>query len=373
MRHPLHSICPYFAMFPEGFVAEQLYAYTRPDDVVLDPFCGRGTTILESLLNNRQGLGTDINPVAACIAGAKANVPALKSVLVRIAKLAKEFEKQAFRELPSTKFFQHCFHRDTYAEVAFLRDALAWRRSSTDRFIAAVMLGILHGESHRSGMCLSNRMPRTISTKPEYSVRWWQERGLQAPRRETFEVLSQAVRFRFSQPPPDQRGRVVLSDARRCGQVLKKHAGSVALIVTSPPYIDTTDYAEDQWLRLWFLGGEPKPMLRLHKDDRHTMAENYWSFLEEAWRGCAPLLRDTAHVVVRIGGSKLSKSELLHGLHGSLVRGLGGRTVQALNQGNSSQITKRQTNSFRPGTSPDRLEHDFTFLVTRLDKTERNS
>ena len=45
MRHPLHSICPYFAMFPEGFVLEQLYAYTRPNDVVLDPFCGRGTTV----------------------------------------------------------------------------------------------------------------------------------------------------------------------------------------------------------------------------------------------------------------------------------------------------------------------------------------
>jgi len=363
MRHPLHSICPYFAMFPEGFVAEQLYAYTRPDDVVLDPFCGRGTTVLESLLNNRQGLGTDINPVAACIAGAKANVPALKSVLARIDKLAEEFDKQTFRQQPQTEFFEQCFQRDTYSEVAFLREALVWRRRSTDRFIAAVMLGILHGESHRSGMYLSNRMPRTISTKPEYSVRWWRERGLQPPRRETFEVLRQATRFRFSQPPPERRGSVVLSDARRCGQVLKKHTGNVALIVTSPPYIDTTDYAEDQWLRLWFLGGEPRPMLRLHKDDRHTLAKNYWSFLEEVWRGCAPLLRDTARIVVRIGGTKFGKPELLQGLHEGLVRGMAARTVRALNQGTSSQITKRQTNSFRPGTSPDRLEHDFTFSV----------
>ncbi len=364
MRHPLHSICPYFAMFPEGFVAEQLYAYTRPDDVVLDPFCGRGTTVLESLLNNRQGLGTDINPVAACIAGAKANVPALKSVLARIGELAGDFGKQTYRELPPTEFFEHCFHQDTYAEVAFLRGILSWRRSSVDRFIAAVMLGILHGESHRSGMYLSNRMPRTISTKPDYSVRWWRERGLRPPRRETFEVLRQAARFRFSQPPPTRKGHVVLTDARRCARVLRKHEGSVALVVTSPPYIDTTDYAEDQWLRMWFLGGEPKPMLRLHKDDRHTSAENYWSFLEDVWRGCAPLLRDKARIVVRIGGTKLDKPVLLQGLRGSLVQGLGGRTVRALNQGTSSQIAKRQTNSFRPGTSPDRLEHDFTFSIS---------
>lgn len=364
MRHPLHSICPYFAMFPEGFVAEQLYAYTRPGDVVLDPFCGRGTTVLESLLNNRQGLGTDINPVAACIAGAKANVPALKSVLNRVEELSARFKEEMANEVPPTEFFEHCFHRDTYAEVAFLRGALAWRRSATDRFIAAVVLGVLHGESHRSGMYLSNRMPRTISTKPDYSVRWWRERGLHPPRRETFEVLREAVRFRFSQPPPERRGSVKLSDARRCGQVLKKHTGSVALVVTSPPYIDTTDYAEDQWLRLWFLGGDPKPVLRLHKDDRHTLTESYWNFLEEVWRGCAPLLRDTARVVVRIGGTKLGKPELSQGLRGSLVRGLSGRTIRALSQGSSSRITKRQTNSFRPGTSPDRLEHDFTFSVS---------
>ena len=364
MRHPLHSICPYFAMFPEDFVAEQLYAYTRPDDVVFDPFCGRGTTVLESLLNNRHGLGTDINPVAACIAGAKANVPPLKSLLARVEELSNIFLQDVTRELPTTDFFEHCYHPDTYAEVAFLRATLAWCRSTKDRFIAAVMLGILHGESHRSGMYLSNRMPRTISTKPDYSVRWWRERGLQPPRRDTFEVLRQAVRFRFSQPPPQRRGSIVLTDARWCGQVLKKHAGSVGLVVTSPPYINTTDYAEDQWLRLWFLGGESKPILRLHKDDRHTVVENYWKFLEEVWCGCAPLLRDTARIVVRIGGTKLSKPELLQGMRGSLVRGLSGRTVQALNQGNSSQITKRQTNSFRPGTSPDRLEHDFTFLIT---------
>lgn len=364
MRHPLHSICPYFAMFPEDFVLEHLYAYSRPGDVVLDPFCGRGTTILESLLNNREALGTDINPVAACVSGAKANVPALRAVLSRVNELREEYAAAVCRAEPPTEFFAHCFHRETYAEIEFLRRSLSWRRSHVDRFIAAVMLGILHGESHRSGRYLSNRMPRTISTKPDYSVRWWSERGLLPPRRESFEVLRQAVQFRYSQPPPELKGRVALTDARRCGHVLKKHVGSVALVITSPPYIDTTDYAEDQWLRLWFLGGAPRPTLRLHKDDRHTLAEGYWSFLEEAWRGCAPLLRDTARIVVRIGGTKLDKPELLQGLRDSLMRGLGGRRVRALHQGSSSRIAKRQTNSFRPGTSPDRLEHDFAFSVS---------
>lgn len=364
MRHPLHSICPYFAMFPESFVLEQLYAHTRPEDVVFDPFCGRGTTVLESLLNNRHAIGSDINPVAACIAGAKADVPLMRNLFVRLDELASEFNGGTERQAAPTAFFTQCFHPDTFAEVAFLRGALHWRRRSTDRFIAAVMLGILHGESHRSGMYLSNRMPRTISTKPDYSIKWWSERGLKAPRRETFDVLRQAIRFRFTQPPPKRKGSVVLTDARRSGSALRHHEGSVALVVTSPPYIDTTDYAEDQWLRLWFLGGDEKPNLRLHKDDRHTVTANYWAFLEEVWRGCAPLLRERAIVVIRIGGTRLSKPELLSGVGGSLARGLAGRKLKSLNDGSSSQIAKRQTNSFRPGTSPDRMEHDFTFSIS---------
>ena len=364
MRHPLHSLCPYFAMFPEGFVLEQLYAYTRPDEVVLDPFCGRGTAILESLLNNRQAIGSDINPVAACVAGAKADVPSIDTVLNRVDELAARFRTSASVVETPTEFFAHCFHPDTFAEVVFLRNALCWHDDPVDRFISAIMLGALHGESHRSGMYLSNRMPRTISTKPDYSVRWWKERDLQAPHRATFDILRQTVRFRYSQPPPSRKGSVVLTDARQCGDVFDSRRGSVALMVTSPPYIDTTDYAEDQWLRLWFLGGSDRPTLRLHKDDRHTHATKYWTFLEEVWRGSASLLRDTATVVVRIGGTKLDKVALFEGLRGSLVRGLEGRTVTAVSGGSSSQIAKRQTNSFRPGTSANRMEHDFTFTTS---------
>jgi len=94
MRHPLHSICPYFAMFPEQFVAKQLLAYTERGDTVFDPFCGRGTTVFESLLNGRHASGVDINPVAACIAGAKADAPRLRNVKARLAELKIAFPRQ---------------------------------------------------------------------------------------------------------------------------------------------------------------------------------------------------------------------------------------------------------------------------------------
>ncbi len=362
MRHPLHSLCPYFAMFPEAFVAKQVFAYTERGDIIFDPFCGRGTTVLESLLNNRPAYGVDINPVAACIAGAKVDAPTLPAVRARIEELSDQYGTHEFSK-PSGEFFKLCFHERTLKEILHLREALDWRGSRVDRFIAAIVLSCLHGESHKSQNCLSNRMPRTISTKPEYSVKWWSERGLLPPDRDTFDILSRMVAFRLSHTKAPLRGTVKLRDARTAGRGFPKLCGQVRLIVTSPPYLDTTDYAEDQWLRLWFLGGSERPLLNKNKDDRHTSIDRYWKFLSEAWAGCATLLREGAVLVIRLGGTRLDKTALLEGLRETLRIGFAGRKIDPLHPGVTTEIRNRQTNVFRPGTQPGRVEHDFAFRI----------
>lgn len=166
MRNPLHALCPYFAMFPEEFVAKQLFAYSSRGDTVFDPFCGRGTAVFESLLHGRPAYGTDINPVAACVAGAKSDPPKLRSVLARLDELSNTFDCGSQSYIEPDDFFSVCFHPRTLRQVLFLRSNLKWKTSRLDRFISAVTLGCLHGESHKSPNYLSNRMPRTISTKP---------------------------------------------------------------------------------------------------------------------------------------------------------------------------------------------------------------
>lgn len=44
---------------------------TRDDDIVLDPFCGSGTVLVESMVHNRNTIGFDINPLAVLVAKAK--------------------------------------------------------------------------------------------------------------------------------------------------------------------------------------------------------------------------------------------------------------------------------------------------------------
>jgi hypothetical protein len=364
VRHPLHSLCPYFAMFPEDFVAKQLLAFTKRGDWVFDPFSGRGTTVFESLLNGRNAAGTDINPVAACVAGAKADPPALRSVLARIDELEGVFGSSPREQEDVSEFFLWCFHERTLAEVQYLRAVLNWRTSKVDKFIAAVTLGCLHGESHKTPNCLSNRMPRTISTKPDYSVGWWSARGLEPPARKTFEILRAMAKFRLTAARPKLTGKVKLRDARNASHAFPSLSESVSLVVTSPPYLDTTDYNEDQWLRLWFLGGPQTPRGGVNPDDRHTNLDDYWYFLEETWAGLQELVKCGTHVVVRIGGTRVPKDDLLQGLLSSLRDGLSAFRVRALHTGATTEIRNRQTNVFRPGTTSKRFEHDFTFKVT---------
>ncbi len=316
VNHRLHALCPYFAMFPPRFVREQLLAHTKPGEVVFDGFSGRGTTLLESLLNDRQAIACDINPVAYCITAAKANPLSLTELLAEIERLELRYrrrskEKVELERRMLSQFFRCAFHPETLRQVLFLRSALDWRGTRLHRFLAALVLGHLHGEMNRSNNYLSNQMPHWISTKPSYSLKYWKKYDLQAPRRDVFELLRHRAAFRLEEGTPVLKGKAACCDVREVGKVFIKHHENVGAVITSPPYLDVTKFEEDQWLRLWFLGGPPHPTYgRVSRDDRHRSELAYWQFLEAAWRGMKPLLKKKAVMVCRIGARATDPDEL---------------------------------------------------------------
>src|SRR6185437_3741473 len=180
-------------------------------------------------------------------------------------------------------FFRKAYHTETLDQLTYLRSTLVWRSNRLHRFIAALVLGILHGEMDRSKRYLSNQMPRTISPKPRYSVKYWRKRGLTPKKKDVFERLAAEAELRL-RTPPALKGHVALADARNSSARLAKYKGKVAAIVTSPPYVNVTNFEEDQWLRLLFLGYKPKPTYgQISKDDRHEVKNKYWTFLSEVW------------------------------------------------------------------------------------------
>lgn len=366
-KHRLHALCPYFAMFPATFARKSILETTKNGDLVFDPFSGRGTTLLEALLNGRDAIACDINPVAAVVSAAKAAPSTLGRIIGRLGELEERFERSSRRKLEREAdalpaFFRRAYARSTLCEMLFLRGKLEWRTSKRDKFITAILLGHLHGESETSTGYLSAQMPHTIAPKPEYALRYWTEHGLSAPKRNSFDLLKDKIEYRLANGVPDRCGKVAQVDARRSASRFRDSRKRVAAVITSPPYFDVTSYEEDQWLRLWFLGGEPRPTYGLvSKDDRHRSVDKYFAFLKDVWKGIAPLLRTNAHLVCRIGARSLSHDEIRKRLK-QTIRKQWPKAVVVRN-GEPSDLKARQTNAFRPGTKGCGVEYDFVFRL----------
>ena len=65
VRGYTHRFYTYPAGFSPVFVEAAIQSLTKKNDLVLDPFMGGGTTIIEALRANRKVVGIDLNPISS--------------------------------------------------------------------------------------------------------------------------------------------------------------------------------------------------------------------------------------------------------------------------------------------------------------------
>jgi len=67
-RHtPMYLMHKYWARKPHNVVAEYIRHYSKENEVVLDPFCGSGVTLIEALRYRRKAIAIDLDPIATFI------------------------------------------------------------------------------------------------------------------------------------------------------------------------------------------------------------------------------------------------------------------------------------------------------------------
>ena len=112
-----HFIHPYPAkllqQIPYFFLNNSIFS--TENDLVVDPFCGTGTVLLEASLSNRNAIGIDVNPLAALIAQTKTTkleVSVLKNELDNIENQFKIHQKSKKRYyIPKISNIEHWYSK----------------------------------------------------------------------------------------------------------------------------------------------------------------------------------------------------------------------------------------------------------------------
>jgi hypothetical protein len=342
--HSFHPMCSYLASFPAALAHAFIARYSRPGDVVLDPFSGRGTTALQACAEGRIGVGSDLNPFAHLLTAAKVEPATRADAITRLTALrlgwaadAASWERLAARVLadPAARGalvpaagsraradegteavpaeVALAFHPRTLAQLLFVR-AMLQLDLRTDRFLAAALSGILHG---KSASYLSPLMPNTFSMAPRYVRDFAARTHFQAPQRDVFDCLAAKVRRLHRQALPSAPGLALLGDARdvtpAARAALRRHGlpDRARLVVTSPPYLRVVKYGYYNWLRTWQLGFDARA-IDAELDDAHHR-EPYLVFMRDVLRGLRSALTDDAIVVLVVGDVEFDRGRPING------------------------------------------------------------
>lgn len=250
----LHEIS-YRACFKPQVPRFFIERYSRPGDIVYDPFMGRGTTILEAVLCGREAIGNDVNPLSTILVEPRLSIASLDAIRARLWSLSLEGLEQAETDLSMF------YHPQTLSELLGLRRYLSKRKMAgeedqIDRWIRMVATNRLTG--HSAGFFSVYTLPPNQAASQRDQERINKSRKQTPPYRNVRELIYRksrrmisALRAEEAQSLSDSLDRVILmtNDARQTSSIM---SNSVQLTVTSPPFLDIVDYVKDNWLRCWF-------------------------------------------------------------------------------------------------------------------------
>lgn len=302
----LHEFYRYPGRFSPEFARSAIEAFTEPENLVLDPFVGGGTTAVEAVLGGRRALVADINPLATFVTRVKttpltnAQENLVNKWIDDIANHAKIYRDAAgFHQWRAAGYLRHIESRETWRITKLIRLALDWlpkHDTNAEQFCRCVLL-----RTGQWAFDLGNRIP-TVS---EF--------------REVLTVHGQGMLDIATSHSPKifpGNGHLDILDAALPG--LSSHprlleVGRPALILTSPPY-PGVHVAYHRW-KLFSRKETPAPYWIANQKDSNGLAHytmsarsgrhlrNYFAKLHAAYADLASIVSDRTVLVQIVGFS----------------------------------------------------------------------
>ena len=311
-------------------------------DIVIDPFMGSGTSILEAMVNKRIGIGVDINEVACLLAKVKTTPIKAVDLTNEFIKIQNELEdrlngqhtsyiEKISRRLPKHERIDYWFPEEQRLKLSIILDRISEikNRNIKDFFLIA-FAQIL--KSCSIWLQKSVKPTRDFNKKLSDPHRLFilQTKKMLRKHGEFCSVLTDKTRNNI-----EQSRKVACRDSRK----LPCKDGQAALIVTSPPYVTSYEYADlHQLPALWFSYLDELPQFRKKfigsssrnrqetnlksitakdiisqlKNKKRNEARSYFADMLESFLEMKRVIRRGGRAAIVIGNTKFNGIEILN-------------------------------------------------------------
>ena len=252
-----HGYYTYPAKFIPQLAQRLIKENSAEGNIVIDPFMGSGTTVVEAIVNNRIGVGTDINEIAHLLAKVK-TTPIENLILAEeyyklekdlIKKLNGQFEeslKEALLKVPNNERIDYWFLPEQKEKLAIILARILEIETVDIRdFFLVTFAQILKTSSIWSQK--SVKPTRDLNKKIYNPIELFfaQSKKMIKKHYEFNKILKPEIRENI-----DTFRNVQCSDSRK----LPCENEKATLIVTSPPYVTSYEYADLHQLPSLWLG-----------------------------------------------------------------------------------------------------------------------
>lgn len=250
----IHEIS-YRACFKAQLPAFFINLLTKENDTVYDPFSGRGTTLIEAALLNRDIVANDINPLSRILSYPRLFIPNISDLIKRLNEIP--LSNMENPELDLSMFF----HQKTLSEILSLKNYLHSKRINNnedklDLWIRMVATNRLTG--HSKGFFSVYTLPPNQAVSIESQRKINRKKDQDPEYRNTKELIIRKTKSLLRNLTNNDlnnlrnKGEEAVFLTNPADKTPEIKDDSIALTITSPPFLNIVQYDKDNWLRCWF-------------------------------------------------------------------------------------------------------------------------
>ncbi len=229
-----HNFYKYPARFSPSFASTAIELFSNPGDLILDPYMGGGTTIVEAMIAGRRVIGADLNALAVFIARVKTTSLSRtekKSIGAWINYYLPRLSYHYQLDDPTNFLNDKRTKNLTLPKARFIKKIIAIAIASIDSLTSPKAKDFVRCAILKTGQwALDGRKSHTSLTQFRYKLK-----------QNLNQMLSDLKQFEYSlssQSKNSKRPVLIETDAALIDKasIFSKRGLKVDLVITSPPY-----------------------------------------------------------------------------------------------------------------------------------------